>query len=268
MLKLKLERPLAVFDIESTGINRKADRIIDLAIVKILPKGNTEEHTFRFDPEMPIPPEATAIHGIRNEDVKGCPTFKQLAGEIFHILQDCDLGGYNVLGFDIPMLCEEFTRAGYTFVTDGRRVFDAQRVFHKREPRDLTAALKFYCSEMHLGAHGALEDVLATIRVMEGQYQRYSDLPCDLDALDAYCNPRDPSWVDRSGRLKWQCGEVVVNFGKKQGQKVRDIIRDEPSFIQWMLKNDFPKDTKEILQNALKGTYPPPPAPIPAAGDA
>ncbi|HBA85259.1 MAG TPA: DNA polymerase III subunit epsilon [Verrucomicrobia bacterium] len=263
-MKLKLERPLAVFDIESTGINRKADRIIDLAIVKMLPKGKAEPFTFRFNPEMPIPPESTAIHGIHDEDVVNCPTFKEKAAEVLQLLEDCDLGGYNVLGFDIPMLTEEFLRAGIAFVMEGRRVFDAQRVFHKREPRDLTAALRFYCSEMHLGAHGALEDVLATIRVMEGQYQRYTDLPNELDELDAYCNPRDPAWVDRNGRLKWTAGEVIVNFSKKQGQKLRDIVRDDPGFIHWMLKSDFPKDTKDILQNALKGIYPTPPPPTPA----
>ncbi len=261
MLKLTLERPLAVFDIESTGINRKADRIIDLAVVKLLPKGKREALSWRLNPEMPIPPESTAIHGITDEMVKDSPTFTQKAEEIFRAFEGCDLGGYNVLGYDIPMLIEEFQRAGRVFVVEGRRIFDAQRVFHKREPRDLTAALKFYCNEMHLGAHGAMEDVLATIRVMEGEYERYNDLPDNLDELDTYCNPRDPSWVDKTGRLKWSNGEITFNFGKKQGQKLKDVIREEKSFIEWMLKKDFPHDTQAILENAKNGIYPPPPPP-------
>lgn len=260
MLKLKLERPLACFDIESTGTNPRADRIIDLAIVKMLPRGPSEKFTFRLNPEMPIPPDSTAVHGIKDADVAGCPTFKQSAQQIAAVLENCDLTGYNILRFDIPLLCEEFVRAGIPFSTDGRRILDAQRIYHKREPRDLSAALRFYCNEMHLGAHGALEDVLATIRVLEGQFERYSDLPTGLDELDEYCNPRDPSWVDKTGRFKWTNGEITINFGRKQGQKLKDLVLNDTGFLQWMLKADFPRETQEIVQNALKGKYPAAPA--------
>jgi len=261
MLPLKLDRPLAVFDIESTGMNRRTDRIIDLAIIKLLPDGRRETHEYRFDPERPIPPETTAIHGITDADVKGCPVFKQKAAELADLLKGCDLAGYNVLGFDIPLLAEEFAHAGINLDVESRRVFDAQRVFHKKVPRDLTAALAFYCGELHVDAHGALGDVEATLRVMEGQLARYPDLPQDLDGLDNFCNPRDPSWADRTGRLKWVQGEVTLNFGKYQGRKLRETVQNEPNLIRWMLKADFPQDTREIVQNALNGRYPPPPAP-------
>ncbi len=255
-VKLKLDRPLAIFDIEATGINPRADRIVELAIVKLVPKGERESFESRINPEMPIPAEATQIHGIKDSDVAPCPTFTQLAPKIAAFLENCDLGGYNILHYDIPMLCEEFLRAKIAFTTEGRRVLDAQRIYHKREPRDLAAALSFYCGELHLGAHGALEDVLATMRVIDGQFERYSDLPKDLAALDAYCNPRDPSWADRTGKFKWVGDDLVINFGKKQGKKLKDIVQNESSFLQWMLKSDFPRDTQEIVQNALKGNYP------------
>jgi DNA polymerase III subunit epsilon len=260
MLKLKLDRPLAVFDIESTGTNRRADRIIDLAIVKIWPDGHSEAHTFRVNPQMPIPPDSTEIHGITDADVKDAPPFAQMARRVAEVLQDCDLAGFNISGFDVPVLCEEFARAGVPFDTDSRRILDAQRIFHKKVPRDLPAALSYYCGEMHLAAHDAMEDVAATLRVIEGQMQRYPDLPRDMDGLDAFCNPRDPKWVDRTGKLKWTDGEAVINFGKKQGQKLRDVARDEPSFLQWMLKSDFPRDTLDLVQGALKGKFPSPPA--------
>ncbi len=253
---LQLDRPLAVFDIESTGANRRLDRVIDLAIVKILPDGTRESHSFRVNPERPIPPESTEIHGIRDDDVKDCPTFKQVAKKVAETLADCDLAGYNVSGFDIPLLAEQFLRAGVPFDVESRRVLDVQRIFHKKVPRDLPAALQYYCGEMHLDAHDAMGDVEATLRVMTAQLRRYDDLPRDMDGLDAYCHPRDPKWADRTGKLKWDGDDIVLNFGKKQGRKLRDVARDEPSFLEWMLKSDFPRDTKDIVQNALKGKYP------------
>ena len=264
MIDLKLDRPLAVFDIESTGTNRKFDRIIDLAIVKLLPGGRSEKHSFRVNPEMPIPADSTAVHGITDDDVKGAPTFKQVAAKVADVLKDCDLGGFNISGFDIPLLCEEFIRAGIPFETDNRRVVVAQRIFHKKVPRDLGAALSYYCGEMHLNSHDAMGDVEATVKVIEGQLKKYPDLPRDMDALDAFCNPRDPTWVDKTGKFKWADGEAVINFGKKQGQKLRDVAKMEPSFLQWMVKNDFPRDALEIAQNALRGKFPEAPATAPA----
>jgi len=258
-LPLNLDRPLAIFDIESTGTNRKLDRIIDLAILKILPDGKTETHTFRCNPGMPIPPEASAVHGIFDADVKDAPPFAQKVREIAAVLETCDLAGFNILGFDIPVLCEEFARAGMEFSVEGRRILDAQRIFHRKVPRDLPAALQYYCGEMHLDAHDAMEDVNATLRVIQGQLSMYPDLPRTMDEMDAYCNPRDPSWVDRTGKFRWAGEDIVVNFGKKQGEKLKNVVREEPSFLNWMLRSDFPRDTQDIIRNALNGKYPPKP---------
>ncbi len=257
--KWQLERPLAVLDIEATGITPRADRIIELVIVKLIPDGTRTTHRYLVHPEMPIPPESTEIHGFRDEDVADCPTFSQVAQEVYDVLEGCDLAGFNAIRFDIPMLIEEFHRSGITFDIEQRRLIDAQRIFHKREPRDLTAALSFYCGEMHLGAHGAEADVLATIRVLEGQFERYPDLPHDLSELHEYCNPRDKNWVDATGRLKWANGEVVLNFGKRKGTSLRYTIENETSFVKWILRSDFPRDVKETIENAMGGRWPTPP---------
>ena len=256
MFKWKLDRPLAILDIEATGTTPRADRIVELAIVKLNPDQTRSVHTCRVRPEIPIPASATEIHGISDADVATCPLFKEIAEEILKTLDGCDLGGYSVTRFDIPMLTEEFLRAGIKFDIDGRRIIDAQRVFHRRQPRDLAAALAFYCGELHVGAHGAESDVLATIRVLEGQFEKYSDLPRDMDALHEYCNPRDPGWVDRTGKLKWENGEIVLNFSRKKGKSLRHLIVDDSSFIKWMLKSDFPRDMQDIVKNAVDGKWP------------
>lgn len=258
---LHLERPLAVLDIEATGINRSTDRIIDLGIVKVLPDGTSENIVFRVHPERPIPPDSTAIHGITDEDVKDCPPFSAIAEHVAELLADCDFCGYNCIRFDLPMLEAEFARAKVPFNLDDHQVIDVQRIFHQREPRDLTAAVKYYCGGDHEGAHGALADVVATLRVLEGQFRKYPDLPRGMDELDAYSHARDPSWVDRQGRLRWQEGEVAVNFGKFEGRTLRDLVQTEAGFLRWMVGKDFPLDTKQVIQAALEGSFPSPPTP-------
>jgi DNA polymerase-3 subunit epsilon len=249
----RLTRPLAIFDIESTGINRQTDRIIDLAILVLHPDGRRETFEFRVNPERRIPPESTAIHGITDADVKDAKPFKDQAKAIARAFDGCDLAGYNLLYFDIPILQQEFQRAKHPWEVVGRRILDAQRIYHKREPRDLAAALRFYAGESHEGAHNALADVLATAKVIEGQFAKYPDLPQDLDALHDYCNPRDPSWADQFGRLKQENGKIVINFGKFQGKALEDLARSEPQFLQWILRGDFPADTKDFVRDALKG---------------
>lgn len=266
-MKINTDKPIAFFDIEATGINFRTDRIIELAIIKIFPDQTQEIHTFRFNPERPIPAEASAIHGIQDADVKDCPTFSKLAPHIAILFEGCDLGGYNIIHYDIPLLQSEFERVAVPFEVEGRRIIDAQKIFHKKEPRDLSAALAFYCGDNHTGAHGALSDAKATIRVLEGQFKRYVDLPQDIDVLSEYCDQRDPSWADRKGRFKWVNGELIINFGKKQGKLLRDIARMEPSFLRWMLTSSFPPDTTAIARNALEGKYPVPPAPSGSTGE-
>jgi DNA polymerase-3 subunit epsilon len=260
-VKLTTDKPIVFFDIEATGINFRTDRIIELALVKQQPDGTSETHEFLFNPERPIPAEASAIHGFFDEDVKDCPTFRETAPHIAALLNGCDLGGYNVIHYDIPMLQAEFERAAVPFEVEGRRIIDAQKIFHKREPRDLSAALAFYCNDTHTGAHGALSDVEATMRVLDGQFARYPDLPADIDTLSDFCDQRDPSWADRKGRFKWVNGELIVNFGKKQGALLRDLVRGDPGYVRWIVNGTFPPDVITIARNALEGKYPDPPAP-------
>lgn len=257
--KLKTDRPLAVFDIESTGVNPRMDRIIDLAVVKIQPGGARETFTWRVHPERPIPKGASQVHGIWDKDVEGCPPFRDVADEILQVLEGCDLCGYNLIHYDIPLLAEEFTRAGKSFSMEGRRVIDAQKIFHRMEPRTLTAALMFYCGTDHIDAHGALADVEATIQVLDGQFEKYASLPADIQELDQFCSPKDPSFVDRGGKLKWHEGEVIVNFGRQQGRTLRDLAKMEPGFLRWIVDNNFPQDTRDIIANALRGKFPEPP---------
>lgn len=256
MIASILDRPLAVFDIESTGLNKKTDRIIDLAIVRIHPDGSQDAHTFRVNPERPIPADSTAVHGITDDDVKDAPTFREVAAEVAALLQDCDFAGFNVLRYDAPLLIEEFTRVGVPFSLEGRRILDAQRIFHRKEPRDLTAALQFYCGETHGGAHGAMEDVMATVQVLDAQFEKYDDLPRNMDELDQFCNPRDPSWADSTGKIKWIDGELAINFGQKQGARLKALVQTDRSYLEWILKKDFDEDTKELVRNALNNQYP------------
>lgn len=256
---LELKRPLVIFDIESTGTNRQVDRIIDIALLKIHPDGREECCTFRVNPEIPIPPEATAVHGIRDEDVREKPRFCDIADRLLEFLKDCDLGGYNVTGFDIPLLEAEFARAGKDIDLGTRYIVDAQRIYHKKVPRDLPAALQYYCGEMHLEAHDAMGDVRATWRVLQAQLKRYDDLPRDIAGLSEYCNPPDPTRVDQKGKFKWSNGEVVFNFGKYQRLPLREVVAKDPDYLRYLLdKNAVPKDCAVLIKNALEGRYPAP----------
>lgn len=253
---LDLDRPLAVFDIEATGTNPRADRIIELSVCKIMPDSSRHLFEFLVNPGVPIPPETTEIHGFSDGDVADCPLFADKAHEIADVFDGCDLAGYNLIRYDIPILCEEMIRAGLVTDLAERRVVDMQRIFHQREPRDLSAALKFYCGELHLDAHGATADVMATIRVLEGQMQKYPDLPHSVDELSGYCDFRKPDWVDRTGKLRWKDGEVVLGFGKRQGEVLKDLIVNDPGYIDWMLKSNFPRDTHDIVRAAIDGKWP------------
>ena len=259
MFPIKLDRSLIVFDIEATGTSARADRIIELAAIRIEPDGTEISGYWLLNPGVPIPVETTAIHGITDEIVRDQPTFKDKALEILTFFGESDLAGFNAGRFDIPMLAEEFTRAGITFEADRRRLLDAQRIFHTREPRDLSAALKFYCDRPHVDAHGAEADVRATLDVLLGQFKKYADLPQDMETLDRTFNPIDPFNADRSGRIRWVEGELVVNFSKKKGSKLKDLAKEDPGFLKWIVKNDFPQDTRALCDNALKGIYPAPP---------
>jgi DNA polymerase III subunit epsilon len=259
--RLRLDRPLVVFDLEATGLNKRTDRVVAIGLVRYEPDGSARQVHYLVNPCQPIPEDATAIHGITDDDVKEAPTFAEMAEILERLFEGADLAGYNLLGWDIQMLTEEFARANRPFVLEGRRVLDSQRIFFRNEPRDLSAALRYYCGASHDKSHDALGDVLATIRVLGGQFERYPELPETLEGLNEYCDPRDPSWVDRVGRLKWSKGEVVFNFGKFQGKSLREAVANDPNFVTWLLRSDFPDDTKQIVRAAVAGSYPAPPAP-------
>jgi DNA polymerase-3 subunit epsilon len=259
MSGLILQRPLAVFDIESTGTDVQQDRIVELAIVKLLPGGARETKTWLVNPGIPIPAEVTAIHGITDADVADKPPFKDIACLLAAEFDGCDLGGYNLLRFDIPMLEAEFKRAAVTFRMDGRRIIDAQRIFHMKEPRDLTAALAFYCGRRHGNAHGAEADAEATLDVIEGQLVKYPELPHDVESLDVVCAAKPADWVDRTGRFKWLNGRIVVNFGQKKGQPLKELVDSRNSFLNWIIESNFPSDTKDLIRKAYNGVYPAPP---------
>ena len=260
---LELKRPLIVFDIESTGISPRKDRIIELAAVKVLPDGTEESRCWLLNPTVHIPEETTAIHGIADEDVKDCPTFLEKAKEIFAFFEGCDLSGFNADRFDIPCLEEEFARSGMNFAAVRRKHVDVHRIYHRMEPRDLTAAVRFYCNRSHDGAHGAEADAKATLEVLKAQLSRtdgaYSELPRTADELDEYLVPHDPLNADRSGMFRWKDGEWTVNFGKKRGESLKRIMLNEPNFLKWMLKGDFDTDARMIASDALEGRLPPPP---------
>lgn len=256
--QLILKKPLAFFDLETTGVNISRDRIVELSFVKALPNGSEEVRTMRINPEMPIPLETSLIHGIYDEDVKGCPTFKQVAKTLATFLEGCDLAGFNSNRFDVPMLVEEFLRVDVDFEVKNRRLIDAQRIFHMMEPRNLAAAYKFYCGKQLVGAHGAEADALATYEVLKAQISHYAGVEVldadgkgtvpiqnDMDVLHKLTASQN---VDFAGRMVYnEEGEEVFNFGKHNGKKVVEVLKKEPAFFDWIIKNDFPLDTKRKL---------------------
>lgn len=253
---LELDRPLAVFDIESTGIVPQRDRIVEIAVLKITPDGQTRNTVRRLNPQMPIPPGATAIHGITDADVADCPVFADIAEKLLNYLDGCDLAGYNIQGFDIPLLELEFKRAGLDLDVKSRRVIDAYTLFCKLYPRTLTAAYKFFCGKELVGAHGAAADTAATWEVLLGQLAKHPELPRTVAELAEFSDVSDPDAVDRNRRFKWSGDEVIVNFGKYSGRTLRDLAENEPGFLRWITKNDFPDDVKNIASDALIGKFP------------
>ena len=254
-MKMNLQRPIVFFDLETTGLNPTEDRVIEICCIKVHPDGKKDVKTRRVNPEKPISKEASDITGISDEDVANEPTFKQLAKGIFNFFEGCDISGYNIMRFDLRVLTEEFKRAGISFDASNHQLVDVQRIFHKKEPRTLEAALRFYCKKDLEGAHAAENDVFATIDVLEGQLDMYDDLENDIEALAEYC--KDERWVDMNGRLHWKDGEAAIGFGKNQGKLLRDLITADRGYLKWILNGEFPEDTKRIIRDAMdKGVYP------------
>ena len=265
-MELNLTRPLAFFDLETTGIKVATDRIVEICIHRINLDGISKTKTLRINPEMPIPPEVTAIHGITDEDVKDAPKFPEVAHELAHFLDSCDLAGYNSNHFDIPLLVEEFLRAGVDFDLKGRRFIDVQNIFHKMEPRNLVAAYKFYCNKELDNAHSAEADTIATFEILKAQLDRYQEttfkdrqgkvtkpIVNDVRSLSEF------TYVTKSVDLIVHIiynekKEEVFNFGKHKGKKVEDVFKTEPSYYDWIMKSEFPLSTKKVITSIkLKG---------------
>jgi len=253
---ITLTRPIAFFDLETTGVNPMSDRIVEIAILKRMPNGSSRQLSHRVNPEMPIPSGATAVHGITDADVALEPTFRQLAVKVAEFLSGCDLSGYNVRRFDLPLLRKEFERCGLALDISGVHVVDVQTIFHMKEPRDLRAALRYYCNREHTGAHGALADVVATVDIFTAQLARYAELPRDIAELEILLHPKDPTWVDEDGKVIWQDGVAVFSFGKHRGVALCEVLQKNPDYLEWIVQGEFPEATKAIIREALLGRFP------------
>lgn len=245
-MRLNLKSPLVFFDLETTGVNIVKDRIVEISFVKVCPNGQEICKTRRINPDMPIPPEATAVHGITDEDVKDCPTFKEIAKSLAAQIEGCDLAGYNSNRFDIPLLAEEFIRADVDIDLNRRKFVDVQTIYHKMEQRTLSAAYKFYCNKDLDNAHTAEADTMATYEVLKAQLDRYPELQNDIDFLSKYSSFTDN--VDFAGRMIYNDkGEEMFNFGKYKGQRVTDVLKKDPSYYAWIMNGDFALNTKKLL---------------------
>jgi DNA polymerase-3 subunit epsilon len=242
---LQLTKPLAFIDLETTGVNLAIDRIIEVAIVKVLPDGKRSVKRRLINPQMPIPKQSSDLHGITDEMVKDAPIFKEVAQELKQMLNGCDIAGYNSNRFDIPMLVEEFLRADVDFDMRGRKLVDVQNIFHKMEQRTLSAAYKFYCNKILEGAHSAEIDATATHEILIAQLERYPDLGTSVDSVLKLIG--EEQIVDFARRFIMENGIEIFNFGKYKGRAVAEVLRIEPQYYDWMMKGDFPQYTKYKL---------------------
>jgi DNA polymerase-3 subunit epsilon len=245
-MRLKLKNPIIFFDLETTGINIASDRIVEISYLKVDLNGNETIKTQRVNPEMPIPEKVTSIHGISNEDVKNEPTFKEIARSLAKEFEGCDLGGYNSVRFDIPLLAEEFLRSGVDIDLKRRKFVDVQVIFMKMEPRTLGAAYKYFVGKELTEAHSAEADTLATYEVLQAQLDRYPNLENDIGKLAEFsAHNRN---VDFAGRIVYNDEDVeVFNFGKYKGKPVKEILQSDPGYYGWMMNGDFPLYTKKVL---------------------
>lgn len=246
-MKLNLKNPLVFFDLETTGVNISTDRIVELCYIKVYPNGNEESKTMRINPEMHIPETSSQVHGIYDKDVADCPTFKQIATELAHTIEGCDFAGFNSNRFDVPLLVEEFLRAGVNINLSRRKFIDVQNIYHKLERRTLSAAYKFYCGADLEDAHSALADTRATYEVLMAQLDRYpDDLQNDVQFLADYSRMNNN--VDFAGRIVYNDkGTEVFNFGKYKGRPVTEILKVDPGYYGWIMQGDFTLNTKQVL---------------------
>lgn len=245
-MKLRLTRPLIFFDLETTGLSVSNDRIVELSYLKVFPDGEEESRTMRFNPGIPISRQASEVTGITDDDVKDKPRFADRARELAEVFSDCDIAGYNSDKFDVPLLVEEFLRAGVAFDIDKARRIDVQTIYHKKERRTLAAAYRFYCDKELENAHSAQADTRATYEVLEAQLERYADLQPEVAMLAEFS--KQTRNVDLAGRMVLdESGNAVFNFGKYRGRRVLDVLRTDPGYYSWIMQGDFTQNTKQVL---------------------
>jgi DNA polymerase-3 subunit epsilon len=246
-MELNLTRPICFFDLETTGINITSDRVVEICVLKVFPNGNKESKTWLVNPTIPIPKQSSDIHHITDEKVANEPTFKELAPTIHNMIKDSDLAGYNSNRFDIPLIAEEFLRADIDFDLVGKRKIDVQVIFHKKEPRTLGAAYKFYCDQSLENAHSAEADTTATYEILKAQLDHYEDLENDMDILETFTTQGNKS-ADFAGFIKYNKNkEEIFGFGKHKGKLVTEVMESEPGYYGWLINADFPLYTKKIL---------------------
>ena len=252
-MKLNLNKPICFFDLETTGTNPGKDKIVEIAVLKIDTNNQKKEMVWRVNPECPIPEEASSVHGITGEMVKDQPIFKHFSKEIFNFIEGCDLGGYNIDKFDLPLLVEEFIRSGIDVSSFVKvKTVDVQTIFFKKEPRDLSSALKFYCNKDHGNAHTALDDTIATYEVLLSQLDKYDDLEPSVDFLSTLT--RRNKNIDFAGRIiEDDNGDAIFNFGKHKGKKVKEVLTKEKGYYSWMMNSDFPEYTKKVITQVKLG---------------
>jgi DNA polymerase-3 subunit epsilon len=251
-MRINLEKPLAIFDLETTGINITSDRIVEIAIIKVHPDGTEERYCQRVNPQMPIPKNISEIHGIYEEDILNEPTFAEIAETVVAFIGESDLAGYNSNKFDIPVLAEELMRVGSTFDISKRKFVDVQNIFHKMEQRTLAAAYQFYCKKDIENAHNALYDAEATWDVLKAQVERYEDLTNDISFLSEFSKAGNFNLLDFAGRLAIdEDGNAIYNFGKHKGKTIKQVSLIEPGYYGWMLDADFPLYTKQCLRKEM-----------------
>lgn len=252
---IPLDKPLVVFDLESTGLSVNTDRIVEIAYLKINPGSSAVQAEILLNPEISIPKEATEVHGFTNEDVKGKPTFKDKASELWEIFNNCYYAGFNVIGYDLPMLKREFLRAGFDFDYSQAKIIDAKTIYHFMEPRTLSAAYKFYCGQEHTEAHSASADVRATADVLVAQLAKYEQLR-DWEFIYKINHASDDRYVDNDRKFYWRDGQAYLAFSKHRGRALKEVVEQEPGFLEWILTADFSDETKEIVKKALDGELP------------
>ena len=254
--ELILQRPLVSFDVETTGLDVQTDRIVEFSCIKLHTDGRRETLTHRVNPAMPIGAAATAVHGISNADVANSPVFEALAQGLLEFFRDCDLTGFNIEQFDLPLLNREFGRAGLTFPDWPVSIIDSWRIFLRNEPRDLTAAYRFYCGGTLEHAHSAEADASAAADILLAQVRKYPSLPRQMQDLHAYCHPSKPDWVDPDGKIVWKDNAAVLSFGKHRNRPLEQLAQQEPEYLKWITTANFSQHVIGIAHAALEGEFP------------